>query len=218
MTPSLLAQLFPHASSALVADALDSLDLRSQCLEPQIVPLAPAHRLLGQAFCLRAEPARDPRPAAPYHGLLRAMDEVSEGEIVVFATGRSDAAGVWGELITTACRTRRVAGALTDGLVRDAATLADGPFPVFSRGSVPYDSKGRLDVVAHAEPVMLGGVLISPGDVLVGDLDGVAVVPAGSVRRVAELVAGKRRAEDAFRAAVAESGSMSEAFERYGVL
>ncbi|MFC7588000.1 RraA family protein [Nonomuraea antimicrobica] len=123
-----------------------------------------------------------------------------------------------GELITTACHARRVAGALTDGLVRDAATLAGGTFPIFSRGTVPYDSKGRLDVVEHGEPVTLGGVPIRPGDVLVGDLDGVTVVPAEAVVRVAELVADKRATEASFRAAVAEGGSLTDAFQRYGVL
>ncbi|MFF5213361.1 RraA family protein [Streptosporangium sp. NPDC000396] len=213
-----LRQLFSTVSSALAADALDQLNLRNQCLAPDVVPLAPSHTLLGPAFCLRAEPAREIRPAVPYQGLLHAMEHVQAGEIVVFATGRSDAAGVWGELITTACHARRVAGALTDGLVRDAATLAGGPFPIFSRGTVPYDSKGRLDVVAHSEPVTLDGVLIRPGDVLIGDLDGVTVIPAEVTGRVAELVADKRAAEDSFRAAAAESGSLADAFQRYGVL
>ncbi|MEV4165259.1 RraA family protein [Nonomuraea dietziae] len=218
MSQPFLHQLFSTVSSALAADALDQLNLRNQCLDPDVVPLAPSHTLLGSAFCLRAEPARQIRPAVPYQGLLHAMEHVQAGEIVVFATGRSDAAGVWGELITTACRARRVAGALTDGLVRDAAQLAAGPFPIFSRGTVPYDSKGRLDVVAYGEPVTLGGVLIRPGDVLIGDLDGVTVVPADVAGRVAELVADKGAAEDAFRAAAAESGSLADAFARYGVL
>ncbi|WP_157249576.1 RraA family protein [Nonomuraea typhae] len=218
MSQPSLHELFPVVSSALAADALDHLNLPNQCLAPDVVPLSPAHTLLGRAFCLRAEPAREKRPAVPYHGLLRAMEHVQAGEIVVFGTGRSDAAGVWGELITTACRTRRVAGALTDGLVRDAAKLAGGPFPIFSRGTVPYDSKGRLDVIAYGEAVTLDGVRIRPGDVLVGDLDGVTVIPAEVTGRVAELVAGKCAAEDAFRAAVAESGSLADAFQRHGVL
>ncbi|GAA2312923.1 ribonuclease activity regulator RraA [Nonomuraea roseoviolacea subsp. roseoviolacea] len=218
MTQPSLRQMFSGVSSALAADALDHLDLRNQCLDPDVMPLAPSHTLLGPAFCLRAEPARDTRPAMPYQGLLRAMEHVRADEIVVFATGRSDAAGVWGELITAACQARRVAGALTDGLIRDAAQLARGPFPIFSRGTVPYDSKGRLDVVAHGDPVTLGNVTIRPGDVLIGDLDGVTVVPAEVAGRVAELVASKRAAEDAFRAAAAESGSLTDAFQRYGVL
>ncbi|WP_461031775.1 RraA family protein [Streptomyces mayteni] len=211
-------ELLTEPSSALVSDALDLLGLRDQCLVPDITPLHPGHTLVGRAFPLLARPADAPEPSSPYEGLLRAVDATEVGDVVVFATGNSTAAGVWGELVTAACRTRGVVGALTDGLVRDARQLAAGDFPVFSRGTVPYDSKGRLDVVAHGTPVDIGGVRVRPGDLVVADVDGVVIVPRERVPEVAAAVRDKRAAEGAFRAAVLSGVSMRDAFRTHGVL
>jgi regulator of RNase E activity RraA len=150
--------------------------------------------------------------------LLAALDELPPAAVFVFATGRSDAAGVWGELITTACLARGAAGALTDGLIRDVTRVADSGFPVFSRGAIPYDSKGRIDVVGHGAPVVMDGVRIDAGDVIVADADGVCVVPGVLAARVLELAAEKRDGEGDFRAAVRAGMPVSDAFRAYGVL
>jgi 4-hydroxy-4-methyl-2-oxoglutarate aldolase len=209
-------------TTALVADALDTLGLRAQCLGADIVPVAWDHvrdqSVVGAAFTLQARPATNTHPDLPYQGLLQAMDDIGPDSVVVFATDRSSAAGVWGELITTACQPRGVVGAVTDGLVRDAQQTAKAGFPVFSRGTVPYDSKGRLDVVAHAVPVDVDGVRIRPGDLVVADADGVVIMPQETASRVAAAVDVKRTAERSFRAAVTRGASMREAFHAHRVL
>jgi len=204
--------------SALVADALDTLGHREQCLGPDIRPLTLDQKLLGRAFTVSSVPATDPNPQQPYQGLLAALDELPAGSIFVFDTGRSDAAGVWGELITTACIADQVAGALTDGLIRDVTRLIEYGFPVFSRGATPYDSKGRVDVVAHNVPVRIDGVLINSGDVIVGDADGVCVIPAELEADVRRLVAEKQASEGEFRQAVRNGMRVSDAFRKFGIL
>lgn len=205
-------------SSALVADALDTLGWRAQCLAADIVPLAGGSRLIGPAFTLESGPAASTVPDEPYRGLLAAMDQVPEHSVVVFATGHASVAGVWGELITTACQRRGVAGAITDGLIRDAAQLRESDFPVFGSGTSPYDSKGRVDVTAHQVPVTVDGVSIRPGDLVVADLDGIAIVPRQLVDEVVALIDRKRAGEDAFRTSVADGMTMRQAFDTHRVL
>lgn len=205
-------------TSALAADALDALGHRQQCLGSDIRPLTLAQRVVGRAHTVTSAPAGDVVPERPYEGLLSALDHTDAGAVFVFDTHRSDAAGVWGELVTTACLGRGVAGALTDGLVRDVNRLLDLGFPVFSRGATPYDSKGRVDVIEENVPVTIDGVVINPGDVIVGDADGVCVIPAQLEGDVLALVDEKRLGENDFRKAVADGMAVTDAFRTYKVL
>jgi 4-hydroxy-4-methyl-2-oxoglutarate aldolase len=205
-------------TSALASDALDSMGHRAQCLGPDIRPMTLSQRVIGRAFTVRAVPATEIEPARPYEGLLNAIDHTEEGVVFVFHTDRSDASGVWGELLTTACRSRGVAGSLTDGLVRDVARVLTHDFPVFSRGATPYDSKGRVEVVAEAVEVHIDGVRIAPGDLIVGDADGVCVVPAELEQEVLDRVKEKNAGEGRFREAVSSGVPVTEAFRKYHVL
>lgn len=205
-------------SSALAADALDALGHRSQCLGADVRPLQLSQKVVGRAYPVRAVPAADLEPERPYEGLLSALDHTAPGAVFVFCTDRSDAAGVWGELVTTACLSSGVAGALTDGLVRDVTRVLELGFPVFSRGATPYDSKGRVDVIEENVPVTIDGVRIKPGDVIVGDADGVCVIPAELEEQVLALVGDKSVGEAQFRAAVAGGMGVTEAFRTYKVL
>ncbi|WP_084144848.1 RraA family protein [Amycolatopsis jejuensis] len=205
-------------TSALASDALDALGRRHQCLGPDIRPLSMSQRLVGRAHTVRAVPAEDIAPERPYEGLLAALDHTPPGAVFVFFTDRSDAAGVWGELVTTACVSQGVAGALTDGLIRDVNRVLELEFPVFSRGATPYDSKGRVDVVEELVPVTVDGVTINPGDLVVGDADGVCIVPAELEHDVLAAVREKRAGERQFREAVAGGTPVTEAFRAYRVL
>jgi 4-hydroxy-4-methyl-2-oxoglutarate aldolase len=205
--------------AALVSDALDRLGLRAQSLGWDIVPLNGTGVLAGRAYTARAEPPAAP-PAVRYRGLLAALDGIGAGEVFVLASGRSDTTAFWGDLCSTACLARGAVGAITDGLARDLVALrqlGDG-FPVFARGTVPYDIHLRYEIVEHGSPVWIDGVEIAPGALLVADADGVVVVPPAAEEEVLRLVAAKAEGEDLFRAAVREGMAPSAAFERYGVL
>lgn len=218
VVPSHYEKGWEYLTAALAADALDALGYREQCLEPAIQPLDSSSVLIGRAFPVRSVAAVNATPRYPYEGLMAALDNLVEGSVFVFATGRSDAAGVWGELITNACVTSGVAGALTDGLVRDVIGVRESGFPVFSRGATPYDSKGRIDVIEHGQPVQFGHIVIKAGDVIVADADGVCIIPTEVVDKVVEFAAEKQKGENHFRDAVLQGMSVSEAFRTFGVL
>jgi len=91
-------------------------------------------------------------------------------------------------------------------------------FKVFATGTLPIDINGRYEVVEHNVPCEIDGVAINPGDLIVGDSDGVTIVPVAAIDRVVEAVIEKNSGESLFRKAVKEGMSPSAAFEKFGVL
>ncbi len=203
--------------SALVADALDAVGRRNQCLAPGIVPLNAGDAVVGRAFTVTAV-ATDAPEAIPYRGLLRALDAVQQDDVFVYPTGRSDRAAVWGELISVTCLAKGVAGTVTDGLARDIAMIRRTGLPVFCRGALPCDVNGRFEVVDHGAPIEIDGVRISPGDLIMADDDGVVVVPRDVEAEVLERALNKGMLEHEFREAVRQGEPASAAFARLSVL
>lgn len=206
-----------HLRTALVADVLDAMQRRHQALGPGIVPLRSADVLVGYAFPVTVEESETPLDP-PYQGLLEALDAIVADEVFVYPTGRSSRAAVWGELVSTACLARGAVGALTDGLIRDAERIRTLGFPVFSRGTLPLDVNGRLEVVGHGAEVVLDGVPIRAGDLIVADADGVVIVPRELENEVVERALAKDASEADFRSAVAAGTPPSAAFDRFKVL
>jgi regulator of RNase E activity RraA len=137
---------------------------------------------------------------------------------MVLPTGGATRAAVWGELVSHACAARGVAGAVTDGAVRDVRAVRALGFPVFACSSVPADVNGRFEIEACENPVELGGVTVARGDLLVADDDGAVIVPRAVEDDVIARVVEKATGEDRFRAAVLGGMAPSAAYERYGVL
>lgn len=212
-----LQRMCGHLRAALVSDALDALGLRQQCLGVGLAQLRPGRVLVGHAFPARVV-AVDALPAIPYTGLLAALDAISPGEVFV-ASARPDAhVAIWGELVSTACMQRGAVGAVCNGYARDTTVVRTLEFPVFCRGAAPYDINGRGEIAEHGHPVDFNGVRVEPGDLVVGDDDGVMSVPLGVVREVIARALEKGRNEGRFRAAVRGGMSASAAFAEHGVL
>lgn len=212
-----LAKLRGRLRSALVSDALDARGLRRQCLDSTVVSLRQGDVLVGHAFPVQIETV-EIVPPVPYQGLLSAIDAIGPGEVFVAAAHGAPNVATWGELVGTACAHRGAVGAICDGYARDSATLRSIDFPVFCRGTVPYDSNGRTEVIAHGRPVDFGDIRVHPGDLIVGDGDGVVIVPlAVSTEIVREAIA-KDENEGRFRQAVKAGMGATEAFAKYGVL
>jgi len=203
--------------ASLVADVLDSMGYRYQCLPAELSPLQPGDRLFGFAYPVRAYEI-DYLPEVPYVGLLKALDGISSGEVFVLGTGRSDAAAGWGELLSTACRAAGAVGALVDAPARDVELIAELGFAVFARGQRPNDCHGRLEIEGTVQPVQIGEVTICPGDLVVGDADGVVIVPKAIVAEVLKAAYEKGERESDFRSAVADGMKPSVAYATFGVL
>ena len=216
-TRSRLAQFAERLGSSLVSDALDSAGYRHQTLAPGYVPLLADQVVLGYAFPVRVERS-DELPEVPYVGLLKALDAIGPGEVWVGATNGLRNASLWGELLSTACMASGSVGAVLDGFARDRNTIRRLGFPVLCRGGDPRDINGRGEVVAHRVTVEMDGVTIAPGDLVVGDDDGVVIVPGAIIDHVVDAALEKGRLESRFRQAVRDGMPPSEAFKRFEVL
>ena len=200
----------------VLGDILDRERCWHQFLPQPIKPLDPAHMLVGRAMPVRIADVTGPQPR-PFGRLTDALDSLQPGEIYL-ATGGSMNCAAWGEIMTATARTRGAAGAIIDGFHRDTPRVLDQNWPVFSRGSFAQDAGVRSSVVDFRCTVEVGGVLIEPGDLIVGDVDGVLIIPRNLEGRVIEQALEKVAGEKKVRRDI-ESGSTSTAvFDRYGIL
>ncbi|MPZ19772.1 MAG: 4-carboxy-4-hydroxy-2-oxoadipate aldolase/oxaloacetate decarboxylase [Luteitalea sp.] len=123
-----------------------------------------------------------------------AVASAQPGMVIVATVGAYLLAGAWGEVLTAAAQARGVAGLVIDGAVRDVDAIEALRFPVFSRGlaigACTKERPGKLDV-----PIQLGGALVRPGDIVLGDADGLVIVDQDKVEEVYEA-ASERRARE----------------------
>lgn len=203
--------------TAVIADALDELGKRDQAMREYLRPLSPDATFAGWARTIQCEDMFYV-PADPYGLEIEAMDSILPGEVVVVSTCESKRNAPWGELLSTAARARGARGAVIDGLVRDVRTIQKLGFPVFASGIKPVDSRGRGQVVDYNVPVLCGGVLINPGDLIFADYDGIVAVPALLISEVFEQAKEKVLREKDSRKELLAGAYLSEVYAKYGVL
>ena len=208
-----LERLYP----AVVADCLDRLGARSQVLDPRIRPLSADSKVAGYAatvHCVQVDAVPESRDDW-YRGELQAVDALQPGDVMVVSTCLGS---YWGELLATASRYRGARGLVADAHTRDTLALIELGFPTFAAGIHCADSLGRIDVDAVGIPVSCGGVEVAPGDLVLGDNDGVVVVPAALAEETVGLAEDKVAGENLVREKLAEGMPVLEAFRTYGVI
>ncbi|MEZ0448028.1 fumarylacetoacetate hydrolase family protein [Cellulomonas sp. ICMP 17802] len=152
-------------------------------------PMHPGAKLVGTARTLRFVPGREDlfaRHGSGYNAQKRAFDAVGEGEVIVIEARGEDGSGTLGDILALRAHARGAAGIVTDGGVRDHAAVAAVGIPVYSAGAHPA-VLGRKHVPWDVDvAVACGGTTVEPGDVLVGDGDGVVVIPPALVEEVVD--------------------------------
>jgi 4-hydroxy-4-methyl-2-oxoglutarate aldolase len=212
----LFALIRERLFTPVVGDILDREHYWRQFLPQPIKPLHPSHRVIGRAFPVRIEDVNGPQ-GRPFGRLTEALDSIRPGEVYL-ATGGSMNCAAWGEILTATARTRGGVGAVIDGFHRDTPRVLEQKWPVFSRGSFAQDAGVRSSVVDFRCTVDIGGVIIEPGDLIFGDIDGVLTIPQKIEERVIHLALEKVAGEKRVRGEI-EAGSTSTAvFDRYGIL
>jgi regulator of RNase E activity RraA len=151
--------------------------------------LHPDAKLVGVARTLRLVPGREDLFASRgggYNAQKRAFDELGEGEVLVVEARGDATSGTLGDILALRAKVRGAAGIVTDGGVRDVAAVTDVGLPVFAAGAHPA-VLGRRHVPWETEvAVACGGTTVEPGDVVVGDADGVVVIPPALVVEVVD--------------------------------
>ena len=149
---------------------------------------------------------------------MAAIDAMTGGDCLVVEAGHGRSRAFWGELLSTACLAKGVRGIVMSGCCRDLWALGKMQFPVFGIGRTPADSAGRLDVVEIAEPIDIDGVTARNGDYILGDVDGVVIVPQECADEALRLAAEKVAGENTVRDELAAGVPVSEVFRKHGIL
>lgn len=203
--------------SAVISDVLDELGFRNQTLCSDIQALTSSNRLCGRVFTARAQPVNE-IPADPYKLELQAIDSMENGDVFVIDAGHNCECAFWGELLSTACIAKGIRGVVMSACSRDMWRLREMSFPVFGIGYNPADSKGRIDTIEIGKPIKIDGVEIKNGDFIIGDSDGVVVIPNKVLSETLRLAQTKVSAENTVRDELAEGVSVTEVFRKHGIL
>ena len=196
-------------STSAISDALDRLGINGQL--PGILPVGGARSLLGPAFTIAYEPVD-----AAGGTVGDFIDDVPPECVIVIDNAARRDGTVWGDILTEVAHTRGIQGTVINGVCRDTQLYDDLAYPVFSVSHWMRTGKDRVRMRAVQVPLSIGGVPVSPGDVVKGDRDGALVVPAARVAEVTEVAAEIDRAEEAIRAAVRAGQRLDEARTAHG--
>jgi regulator of RNase E activity RraA len=209
--------------TAVLGDVMDSQGLTRQFLPPTIRALQPDMILVGRAMpVLEADCCGEiigHSGRADAFGLMfRALDDLKPGEVYI-CSGASLRYALWGELMSTRAHRLGAAGAVLDGFHRDTKGILALPLPVFSQGAYAQDQRSRGRVVDFRCAIEFGnGVRVMPGDLIVGDVDGVLTIPRERVDDIVALALAKVEGEESVRLMI-ERGERTEAiFERTGIM
>lgn len=205
--------------TAVLSDALDAAGFMTQAMAPHIRPLDETLRLCGRARTGRYVEVDRVEPGVnPYELEIAIVDDLEPGEVAVFACGGSQKIAPWGGLLSAATRARGGAGCVTDGFVRDIQDIRRMQMPVFHGGIAPLDSRGRGHIVEIDVPVVCGGVVVAPRDLVFGDADGVVVIPQAIESEVLRIAFDKINSERHTMRELRDGAFLRDVYAKYGVL
>jgi regulator of RNase E activity RraA len=185
---------FSQLPTAAISDALDALGIATQPIGMK--PLTNTFRLAGRAWTLkyRAIGEVERGTVGDY------IDDIEPGMVIVLDNaGRMDRT-VWGDILTLVAKHRGVAGTVINGICRDVARAIEVNYPIYSLGHWMRTGKDRVEVESTQQPVSLGDVQVRPGDIIIGDADGIVVIPqsreAEVLKRTQEIEAAEKAIEE----------------------
>ncbi len=173
--PELLGR-YERLYTGIVSDVLREHRLMDQALPHRIQPLRPDQPCTaGLAFTVKSAPNTVVTGEMTLRGQM--LEALGDGDFVIWDTSGAEDSTAWGGVMTAAAKARGVRGAAIDGGARDTRQVMDAGFPLFCRFRHPNAALGRAMISHHGVPLRLGATMVHPGDVVVGDMDGVVIVP-----------------------------------------
>src|SRR5579884_4134310 len=212
-----LIEGFRLVEVASVADAIEQLYGKRAYLPHDMRPLNPA-KFAGPAVTVLLKKEEHHEGAMALQGMLDTIDESAPGSVYVMVLEDGlDYAGIGG-LMSTAMKYRGLAGAVVDGGVRDTPQITKLQFPVFSRGVVPSTTVNHFRFAGRNVPVKCAGVDVRAGDIVVADLDGVAIVPRERAEEILKRAQQLDETEHGMFSFSEKYKSIREAVKRFGRL
>lgn len=169
-----LIEQFVNLPTTCISDAMNGMNN----LEPSIKPLQETYKVVGRAFTVKI-------PAGDNTMVLKAIKEAKPGDVLVIDAKGETYRAVAGDFVVNLAKTLGISGIVVDGVIRDVIGVRSLKYPVFCKGTTVAASykngAGEINV-----PISCGGVSVSPGDIIVGDADGVVVIPQQIAQEVLE--------------------------------
>jgi regulator of RNase E activity RraA len=166
---------FEQLYTGAVNDVLREFCLTNQALPSRIVPLREYRTIAGFAFTVKSAPNAKITGEMEFRSQM--LDSMQPNSFVIWDTSRDEKATLWGGVMTATAKTKGVKAACIDGGIRDTFQILEADFPVFYKHRISNGSLGRCLITHFQCPLQIEDVLIKPGDVILGDIDGVLVVP-----------------------------------------
>jgi 4-hydroxy-4-methyl-2-oxoglutarate aldolase len=196
---------FKNHASATIHEASG----RKGYIDCKIKPIARGMKICGPAFTVQCAPGDNMM-------LHKALEKAQPGDVIVATVGGAEEYGYFGDLMATSALARKVGGLAIEGCIRDSEEIIEAGFPVFSTGlCIRGSGKGTLGLVNY--PTVFGGISVNPGDLILGDDDGMVLVRREEVEEVLKKTE-ERVAKETDKAKVLASGVSSVEFNKFGPL
>ena len=210
-----MCERYKKLYTGAIGDILDKHGFRHQILPYYINPIRDDMIIAGPAFTGYGEPHHDPtEDDTPMR--LAMLEEITPYSISVWATNGDFSAAHWGEIMSTAARQRGCTGAVVDGGVRDTSFILDMNFPVFCRFKCSASSIGRWSIRKFQVPIIIGQTQIIPGDFVMGDIDGVVVIPQRASYDILAEAEEISTRENKMRVELHKGVGITEVYKKYG--
>lgn len=205
------ALLKVYSPSCVVADAQE----RAGVMRSYMKPIDKKTRFAGPALTVRLEPGNQV-------DCLDALSVAQSGDVIVVDAAGETETSIWGGLMAGLCQIKGVVGAVVDGAIRDTDETRDLDFFIFSKAIVPRSThtpvSGRMEPIEVNVPIQCAGVIVNPGDIVIGDEVGVTVVPLEDAAEVLEKAKIQAELEEKTRARIKEGKTVEELLEEFGRL
>lgn len=196
-------------STAEISDALDALNLPGSALG--IRPIAGPARLFGLAFTVRFAPIDRFNPGT----VGDFIDTLAPGTVAVLDNGGRLDCTVWGGILSRLAAHKKLGGTVIHGVCRDTSEADESGYPLYANGRFMRTGKDRVQVEAYEQPVMLGDVRVCPGDLIVGDADGIVAVPRQRMQEVLTKALKTREVEEKILNAALEGMPLTAARQKF---
>jgi regulator of RNase E activity RraA len=198
-----------YSPSCVVADSQE----RAGVMRSYLRPITNETRFVGPALTVRLEPGNQV-------DCLDALSVAQNGDVIVVDAAGETETSVWGGLMAGLCKMKGVVGAVVDGAIRDIDETRDLGFFIFSKAIVPRSThspySGRMDPIEINVPIQCAGVLVNPGDLVLGDEIGVVVVPLEKAKEILEKAQTQAMNEEKTRARIREGKTVEEILNEFG--
>lgn len=200
-----------YSPSCVVADVQE----RAGVMRSYMRPIDLKTRFAGAALTVRLEPGNQV-------DCLDALSVAQEGDVIVVDAASETETSIWGGLMAGLCQMKGVVGAVVDGGIRDTDEIRDLGFFIFSKAIVPRSThtivSGRMEPIEVNVPIQCAGVIVNPGDIIIGDEVGVTVVPLENAEEVLEKAQLQAQKEEETRAAIRAGKTVDELLAEFGRL